>query len=228
MSKRGSILYVEDDASLAFITKYNLEAKGYEVVHCVDGKQALDIFPKQAFNICLLDVMLPEIDGFTLAAKIRGLNKDVPIIFLTVKSLLEDKIAGLQTGADDYLTKPFHLEELVLKIEVFLKRPSVKSFQINLQNIGSLAFDFNNLVLKNGNDEHRLTLKEAELLQFLFQHKNHVLKREEILKTLWGTDDYFIGRSLDVFISRLRKYLGREQSIKIENIHGVGFRMKVG
>jgi DNA-binding response OmpR family regulator len=225
--KNTSILYVEDDPNLAFITRYNLESRGYTVLHCEGGNQALGMFLKGNVHLCILDVMLPEMDGFTLASRIRMHDKEVPIIFLTVKSLLEDKITGLQTGADDYLTKPFHMEELILKIEVFLRRSAVKQVKNTPFSIGDFYFDFDNLLLKNGAEECQLTLKEAELLRFLILNKNKVIKREEILSAIWGNDDYFLGRSLDVFISRLRKYLSREDRIKIENIHSVGFRMNV-
>ncbi len=222
-----TILYVEDDANLAFITKHNLTQSGYQVIHCTEGNEAWQVFSTQKISLCILDVMLPGMSGFELAVKIRESNKDVPVLFLTAKSLLEDKITGLQIGADDYLTKPFSYLELELKVKVFLKRSVVAKEESNLLKIGSLTFDFENLLLSNKELKHRLTLKEAELMKYLLANKNKVLKRDEILTAVWGDDDYFVGRSLDVFISRLRKYLATEENVSIDNLHGVGFKMVV-
>lgn len=221
------ILYVEDDENLALVTTHNLEKSGYHVIHSSDGSMAWETFNKEKVDLCILDIMLPSMSGFVLASKIRSLNPDVPVIFLTAKSLLEDKISGLQIGADDYLTKPFSYVELDFKIKIFLKRSVVKKEDVSIMQIGSFSFDFDNLVFGNEHEKHRLTLKEAELLKFLYQRKNKVLKRDEILIGVWDNDDYFIGRSLDVFISRLRKYLSKLDNVKIENIHGVGFKMVV-
>jgi len=177
----------------------------------------------------VLDVMLPGVDGFAIAEEIRKTNADVPIIFLTAKSLKEDKIHGLKIGADDYITKPFSIEELILKIEVFLKRNKITSNpvpEIVQMELGKYTFDYKNLELQNNGTVRSLTQKEADLLRFFIQNKNEVIKRAQILESLWGEDDYFMGRSLDVFISRLRKYLKDDESLKIENIHGVGFRLK--
>ncbi len=222
------ILYVEDDKTLSFITKENLERKGYQIIFSEEGEQALKIFKSDNFDICLLDVMIPKIDGFTVAKEIRKINKDIPIIFLTAKSLQEDKIHGLMIGADDYIVKPFSIEELYLKIEVFLKRKFITgdSGSGQIFKIGSLTLDFSNLKLITPADEIRLTYREAELLRLLIINKNALLKRENILKSLWKEDDYFLGRSMDVFISRLRKYLKSDQSLKIENVHGIGFILK--
>lgn len=225
MSAPNKLLYVEDDENLAFITRHNMEKSGYQVVHCADGREAWEVFQQQTFQLCILDIMLPSMDGFALATHIRSINSQVPILFLTVKSLLEDKLNGLQLGADDYLTKPFSFLELDLKIKIFLKRTLVATPSPTPLAIGSYSFQYENLLLSNGEEQQPLTQKEAELLLFLLQRKNNVVKREDILKSLWGTDDYFIGRSLDVFISRLRKYLVKEDMVKIENIHGVGFKM---
>jgi DNA-binding response OmpR family regulator len=223
------LLYVEDDESLSFVTKDNLELQGYQITYCGDGAKALDIVRKQSFDLCVLDVMLPGVDGFTIAEEIRKTNADIPIIFLTAKSLKEDKIHGLKIGADDYITKPFSIEELILKIEVFLKRNKITSSNaaepVQME-IGKYTFDYKNLELQNNGTTRTLTQKEADLLRFFIQNKNEVLKRAQILESLWGEDDYFMGRSLDVFISRLRKYLKDDENLKIENIHGVGFRFK--
>jgi len=221
------ILYVEDDESLAYITKYNLEKSGYQVTHCSDGQQAWETYTHTFFDLCILDVMLPGMSGFELAEHIRRVNPDVPILFLTVKSLLEDKITGLKLGADDYMTKPFSYLELELKVKIFLRRPVLKKEGSTSIQIHSFTFDSDNLTLCRAEETFRLTLKEAELLKFLLERKNNVVKRDEILLAVWGNDDYFMGRSLDVFISRLRKYLQAEEQVKIENIHGVGFKMVV-
>ncbi|MEY3368255.1 MAG: hypothetical protein RI973_1410 [Bacteroidota bacterium] len=222
----AAILYVEDDESLGFVTRDNLELRGYHVTHCTDGISALERTRKNKFDLCILDVMLPEMDGFALASEIRKTDKEIPIIFLSAKSLKEDRIKGLQIGGDDYLVKPFSMEELILKIEIFLKRRNVLQFSSNTTyRIGSFDFDYPNLKLSHGQHTELLTQREADLLKLFAEHPNQVIKRSEILEKLWGEDDYFLGRSLDVFISRLRKYLQDEKSLKIENIHGVGFRL---
>ncbi len=226
---KAHLLYVEDDESLSFVTRDNLELQGYQVTYCKDGGQAMQAILNDRFDLCILDVMLPEVDGFTLAKEIRRMDTHVPILFLTAKSLKEDKIAGLKLGADDYITKPFSIEELILRIEVFLRRSGARQPlpSANLQ-IGRYEFDYPNLSLSCEGETYRLTQKEADLLKFLSENRNQVVKRSMILEQLWGEDDYFLGRSLDVFISRLRKYLRRDESIKIENIHSVGFRFAVG
>jgi len=227
MEEKAKILYVEDDKTLSFITKDNLEENGYNIICCEDGHDALVLFQKETFDLCILDVMLPKMDGFNLAREIRKSNKDVPIIFVTAKSMKEDKLTGLKIGGDDYLTKPFSIEELILKIEIFLKRSKVKdgSLRKTMFNIGSYILDFENLVLEHKNQTIRLTLKEAEILRFLCENQGKVLHREEILQRVWNNSDYFSGRSMDVFISRIRKYLKFDKSIKIENIHSVGFKL---
>ncbi|WP_428658272.1 response regulator transcription factor [Runella sp.] len=227
------ILYVEDDPNLGFVTKDNLELHHYDIVHCTDGLQALEAFQReQPFDLCVLDVMLPHLDGFTLAQKIRQQDTQVPILFLTARSLQEDKIHGLRLGADDYLTKPFSMEELVLKIEIFLRRSQknqtsdAKTQTPGVINVGNYSFDFEKLHLQINGKTQDLTFREAEVLRYLTERPNQIIKREDLLKAIWGDDDYFMGRSLDVFMSRLRKYLCDDPSIKIEGIHGVGFRMR--
>lgn len=230
MSKENQppkILYVEDDEVLAFITKDNLEENGYDIIHCLDGVEAFDAYRKTSYDLCIVDVMLPKMDGFTLAKKIRELDLEIPIIFLTAKSLKEDKIKGLTLGADDYITKPFSIEELVLKIQVFLKRKNIVMVEKNsVFSIGEYVFDYGDLTLNYKEENKRLTQKEADLLVYLYKNKTRLIKRSEILKKIWKQDDYFAGRSMDVFISRLRKYLSKDKSIEIENIHGVGFKFK--
>ena len=225
---KAKLLYVEDDESLSFVTRDNLQLEGYDIVCCKDGRSALKAIKEEEFDLCILDVMLPEIDGFTVAKEIRKKDQHVPIIFLTAKSLKEDKIYGLKLGGDDYITKPFSIEELLLKVGIFLRRSRVLVTETNtVFYLGEYQFDFENLVLNKENTQQRLTQREAELLKMLVENKNQVLKREDILEKLWGKNDYFPGRSLDVFISRLRKYLKEDKLLKIENIHGVGFRLQV-
>lgn len=226
--KNFKILYTEDDETLAFLTKDNLEQNNYEVVHCTNGKSGLETFKDEDFDICIFDIMMPKMDGFELAEEVRKIDTDVPIIFLSAKTLKEDRIKGLRLGADDYLVKPFSIEELILKIEVFLKR-SQKNNKVekSVYEIGKYQFDTKNFILFNDEEKVGLTQREAELLKLFLDNKNLVLKREQILTALWGTDDYFMGRSLDVFISRLRKILSNEKGISIENLHGIGFRFSI-
>lgn len=227
MEKKAHLLYVEDDESLGFVTRDNLELQGYQVTHFSDGRSALQAIKDHNFDLCILDVMLPEVDGFTLAGEIRKFDTHVPIIFLTAKSLKEDKIKGLKLGGDDYLTKPFSIEELILKIEIFLRRRTITSPQpVSNYQIGCYEFDYPNLSLTCNGETKTLTQREADLLKLFLDQPNQVIKRSDILEKLWGEDDYFLGRSLDVFISRLRKYLKDDPDLKIENIHGVGFRLK--
>lgn len=221
------ILLVEDDKTLNFIIRDNLEEAGYKVIATEDGMVALDVFGKNKFDLCLLDVMLPKMDGFSLAKKIREQNQSIPILFLTAKAMTEDKISGFNSGGDDYITKPFSMEELLLRIKVFLKRShtdDIPENELNNCKVGRFDFLFDNLTLQLENDKRTLTYKEAELLKYFCEHSNSVLSRSEILKNVWGSDDYYLGRSLDVFISRLRKYLKDDPNIKIINLHGIGFR----
>ncbi|MBP1225124.1 response regulator transcription factor [Flavobacterium sp. 1355] len=223
--KNFKILYAEDDETLAFLTKDNLEQNNYDVTHCSNGKKSLEVFKNEEFDICILDIMMPKMDGFELAEEIRKIDIDVPIIFLSAKTLKEDRIKGLRLGADDYLVKPFSIEELLLKIEIFLKRSQKNGLdKKSVYEIGKYQFDTKNFILFNENEKVGLTQREAELLKLFLDNKNLVLKRQQILNSLWGDDDYFMGRSLDVFISRLRKILANEKGIAIENLHGIGFR----
>lgn len=221
------ILLVEDDPSLGFVIKDNLTQRGYEVTLCPDGDAGRESFFKYHFDLCILDVMMPKTDGITLAKTIRGRNKQVPILFVTAKSMLEDKVAGFIAGGDDYIVKPFSMEELCLRIDVFLRRTTGPELRGEIFQIGQFTFDYVNLVLRHPQGSKVLTQKEAEVLRLLCVHKDRVLKREEILKSVWGDDDYFLGRSLDVFLSKLRKYLKEDPSVEIINYHGVGFRLEV-
>lgn len=229
MVSRSRILYVEDDEVLGFITAENLERKGYEVRLSRDGESAFQVFMSEPFDICLLDVMLPKLDGFTLARMIRKENVEIPVIFISAKTLTEDKIEGLLLGADDYLVKPFNIEELTLKIEVFLKRSGInKSASAeNLINIGSCTLDMNLLRLNCMGTVKKLTYREAELISFFSRNRNRLISREQILEAVWGGNDYFSGRSLDVFISRLRKYFQEDPVVRIENRHGLGYVFEV-
>ena len=222
------ILLVEDDPSLGFVIKDNLMLRGYDVTLCRDGEEGERSFLTSAFNLCIFDVMLPKKDGFSLARSVRAKSANVPILFLTAKAMVEDKLEGFSTGADDYITKPFSLEELLCRIEVFLRRSPVATNLVTdkVVFLGNYVFDFSNLTLKTNGHEKTLTQKEAEVLKLLYQNRERVLKREEILKHVWGDDDYFMGRSLDVFISKLRKYLKEDPSVQIVNYHGVGFKLE--
>ena len=225
---RPKILYVEDDARLSFVTRDNLELKGYDITLCKTGTEAIKCFNNDRFDLCILDVMLPELDGFSLAREFRKKNRDVPILFLSAKSLIEDRLEGFTSGGDDYITKPYSIEELILKIEVFLKRNRITNGESNRKqtySLGNYTFDYYNMQLTLEGKIQRLTSREAELLHFLNLHKNKVLKKEEILREVWGNDSYFNSRSLDVFISKLRKHLADDSSVKINNVHGVGFIM---
>ena len=224
---KAKILLVEDDSSLGFVMKDNLIHKGYQVTLCANGEEGELQFQSQTFDLCILDVMMPKKDGFSLAQAIREKDKQVPILFITAKSMLEDKVAGFHAGGDDYLIKPFSMEELYLRMEVFLRRTNGLNTTDSSYTIGEFNFDCKNLSLQHITGNKTLTQKEAEVLKLLCSNKERVLKREEILTTVWGDDDYFMGRSLDVFISKLRKYLKEDPKVEIVNYHGVGFRLEV-
>jgi DNA-binding response OmpR family regulator len=221
------ILLVEDDPSLGFVIKDNLEMKGYHVTLCNDGESGETTFHQDVFDLCILDVMMPRKDGFTVARNIRKKDQQVPILFVTAKSMLEDKAEGFSAGGDDYITKPFSVEELQMRIEVFLRRSSTKESVDTVFKLGQFEFDSSNLTLKDANSLRTLTQKESDVLGLLCKNRDHVLKREEILKAVWGDDDYFLGRSMDVFISKLRKYLKSDPTVQIVNYHGIGFRLEI-
>jgi len=224
-TNRTRVLLAEDDLSLGYVVKDNLEEAGYEVVLCPDGETAWQQYQQREFDICLLDIMMPNKDGFTVAKKIRQKSDIVPILFLTAKSLEEDKLKGFKSGADDYLTKPFSMKELLMRMEVFLRRTKkLQSDQMVEYKIGKLRFLFNDLKIFNDSEVSNLTQKEADLLKFLCEHPNRILRREEVLLNVWGKDDYFLGRSMDVFITKLRKHFKADPDVILETIHGVGFR----
>jgi DNA-binding response OmpR family regulator len=228
MQHKTKILIAEDDLQLGFIIKDNLEEAGFQVINCPDGETAWEHYQKNTPDLCIFDVNMPYRDGFSLARKIRQKNDIIPILFLTAKSLEEDKLKGFAAGADDYIVKPFSMKELLSRIHVFLRRNKMliagpqKSFTI-----GRFAFIPDELQLADGKETIPLTQRETELLEFLCHHPNKVLKREEILAHVWGKNDFFLGRSMDVFITRLRKILATEPAVTIETIHGIGYRFTI-
>ncbi len=223
-----SILLVEDDSSLGFIIQDILKSEGYKVHLATDGKEGLQKFNSNSYDLCLLDVMMPKKDGFSLAKDIRKVNTEVPIIFLTAKSMNEDKIEGFKSGADDYITKPFSHEEFVLRVQAILKRANKgipaqdKTFEIGEYHFNPDAFS-----LDHPKESRVLTKKEADLLKLLCERKGSVVERELAGNLVWGDDSYFVGRSMDVFIAKLRKYLVLDESVSIVNVHGVGFKLDI-
>ena len=217
------ILLAEDDVDLGNVLSHFLKASGYSVTLANDGLEAFSIYKEFRPDICLLDVMMPGMDGFTLASKIKKENNDIPIVFLTAKNQKEDRITGLKLGGDDYITKPFEVEELLLRIKNILRRVGDQMPEILRINNVSLVQN----KLSTSKKEYRLTHKEAELIQLLYANKNKILKREAILKELWGEDDYFMGRSMDVFMSRIRKYFAGEPNISLETVRGIGYIFNV-
>ncbi|OFY54616.1 MAG: two-component system response regulator [Bacteroidetes bacterium GWF2_49_14] len=215
------ILLAEDDPDLGSILAQYLEIQGFMVTLARDGEEAWEMFRKSAYNICILDVMMPKMDGFEVAEKISRQSPDTPFIFLTAKSLKEDRIRGLKIGADDYICKPFEVDELVLRVNNILKRSGVQDE--NDFKIGQSSFNFQELLLTTPEEANKLTLKEGMLLKYFLQHENKLVKREEILTEVWGENDYFLGRSMDVFVSRLRKFLACEETVSIETVRGTGF-----
>lgn len=222
--EKYKILLVEDDLNLGYLLLEFLESNGFIVKLFRDGEGGLNAFINNHFDFCILDIMLPSMDGMTLAARIKEINTDIPILFLTAKSLKEDRIKGFKIGADDYITKPFDEEELLLRIKAILKRtkPLGSNKTESIFKIGQFTFDHNNQMLSSEGKSKRLTLKESNVLKCLCLHKNNIIRREDLLESVWGSNDYFLGRSLDVFISKLRKYLKNDPSLKIECIPKVG------
>ena len=215
------VLVAEDDRDFGNILTQYITISGFDVTLGRDGKEAWELFNQGKFDICVLDVMMPEMDGFTLAEKIKEAHPEVPVIFLTAKSLKEDIVRGLKIGADDYITKPFDPEVLILRINNILKRAYSSSNDVF--KISQTVLKYNTLELISGNTKEKLTLKEAQLLKYFIINKNKILAREDILTEIWGEDDYFLGRSMDVFISRLRKYVSDDKNIDIRTVRGTGF-----
>ena len=221
------ILLLEDDENLGLIIKEHLILNGYDVTLCKNGQDGLAEFEKNDYNLCLADIMMPRMDGFTFTSKVRRKNDEIPIIFLTAKSLQEDKIKGFKIGCDDYVTKPFSVEELLLRIKAVLKRNKKldPNSRRSVFEIGNIVFDSNRRLLKSPENETKLTTKETELLKLLCHNQNQTLSRKDALQEIWGSDTYFNSRSMDVFIAKLRKYLKDDPRIEILNIHGEGFNL---
>lgn len=230
MSDKIKILLAEDDLNLSAILKEFLEIRGYVVTHVFNGKDGLSKFDNEKFDLCILDVMMPKLDGFSMAKEIRKKDDRTPIIFLTAKSMQNDKIEGLKLGADDYITKPFSTEELFLRIKRILHRSSSQTTKADSTNdskyqIGKYNFDYNKRLLIKGKSEQKLTSKESELLNLLCMHKENILERSTALKEIWGDDNYFNARSMDVYIVKLRSYLKGDSKVEIVNVHGTGFKL---
>ncbi len=221
-------MLVEDDQNLGQILQEYLDVKGFDTTLCRDGKSGLKAFKANLYDLCIFDVMMPIMDGFSLAEEVRKSDKAIPIMFLTAKSMKEDAIKGLKIGADDYVNKPFSMEELLLRIKAIMRRtkrgantpPEPTKFKI-----GNFAFDFDTQVLKDAAGEQKLTSKEAELLRMLCLNKNQTLERSKALKQIWHDDNYFNSRSMDVYITKLRKYLKTDEHLQIINVHGTGFKL---
>jgi len=229
--KKANILLAEDDPNLSMVLQDYLEMLDYSTHLATDGEEAFKAFKEGDFDLCILDVMMPKMDGFTLAANIRKNDAGIPIIFLTAKSLKEDRVKGFQTGCDDYITKPFSTEELSLRIEAILRRSLAQpageaAEEASLYTMGSYTFDAANMLLILDGQQRTLTRKETALLRILAKNKNKLVTREFILNEVWGTDDYFLGRSMDVFIAKLRKYLKEDPALSITNVHGAGFKLE--
>ncbi len=227
MDEKVKILLAEDDKNLGLLLKEYLSAKGFDTSLCEDGEEAYSAFLKGKFDICIFDVMMPKKDGFTLARDIRLINTEIPIIFLTAKSLKEDVIEGFKLGADDYMTKPFSMEELLVRIEAVLRRTvgSKQEAEQEIFKLGKLTFDSKKQMLIHNDQTIKLTTKESELLRLLCTNANRVLERNYALKTIWSDDNYFNARSMDVYITKLRKHLKVEEGIEIINVHGKGYKL---
>ncbi len=230
MGTKINVLLAEDDKNLGSVLKAYLEAKGYSTTLCIDGKEALETFKRNEFDFCILDIMMPVMDGFTLAKEIRKIDKQIPFLFLTAKSMQEDKIYGFELGADDYLTKPFSMEELLLRIKAIHRRSESgqgNKTEESVFSFGNFTFDHNRQLLNNGKNQVKLTSKEADLLKLLCQNMNNVLDRSVALNKIWYDDSYFNARSMDVYITKLRKYLKDDPTVELINVHGVGFKLVV-
>lgn len=227
MKSKAKILLVEDDTNLGTILTEFLAVKKFDVIHSLNGEEGFNQFKSNKFDLCLIDVMMPKMDGFTLAKKIRMIDKNVPILFVTAKSMLDDKIEGFKIGADDYVTKPFSMEELILRINAIMKRTKTAAVEDdkNEFKIGDYDFDFNKRILLHNGIEQKLTQKESDLLRLLCLNKNRILERSEALIRIWKDESYFTGRSMDVYITKLRNYLKMDKSIEIINVHGTGFKL---
>ncbi|MBL7826915.1 MAG: response regulator transcription factor [Saprospiraceae bacterium] len=230
MKEKAKILLVEDDLNLGFLLSEFLENEGYEVKLCRDGESGLVAFKRQSFDLCLIDVMMPNMDGFTFAERMKNLGNKAPFLFLTARSLKEDKLRGFELGADDYVTKPFDEDELLCRIKVLIKRKDALSPSAENHpafSIGSYEFDYSRQELRRKDAVWRLTETESEVLKLLCQHQNQILRRDDAVEKIYGKRDYFLGRSFDVFISKLRKLLQEDDAISIDNVFKVGFILNV-
>jgi two-component system, OmpR family, response regulator len=224
---KTKILLVEDDENMGYLVKDYLEMTGFDVQLITDGAAVMPVFEREKFQLCLLDVMLPQKDGFTIAAEMRSVDPTIPIVFLTAKNVKEDRLRGFRIGADDYITKPFSIEELHLRIEAILKRTfatPTRADEVHLIKFGNSTLNTTNQTLNTEGVETQLTFRELKLLQLFYQHKNKLLEKDFILKSVWGDDVIIVGRSVDVFVSRLRKLLKDNPSVKFTNVHSVGYR----
>ena len=223
------VLLLEDDVNLGLVLQEHLQMNGFAVTLCANGEEGMAEFIRGAFDLCLVDIMMPKKDGFTFAREVRSQNQQVPLIFLTAKAMKEDKITGFRIGCDDYLTKPFSVEELLLRIEAVLRRSSSASTAVGTVQfqVGSYTFDYQRQVLRRGSVDVRMTPTESELLRLLCANLNRTLDRDKALREIWGNESYFSGRSMDVFISKLRKYLKDDPSVEILSIHGKGYKLLV-
>ena len=222
------VLLAEDDRNLGSILKNFLDAKGYITTLCINGQEATDVFRKKEFDFCILDIMMPVKDGFSVAKEIRLVNQKIPIMFLTAKTLQEDKLKGFESGADDYLTKPFSMEELMMRMQAILRRteePAKTQESENIFQLGRYTFDYNRQILSIEGKEQKLTSKEAGLLRLLCTNANEVLERSTALNKIWHDDSYFNARSMDVYIVKLRKYLKEDPTVELINVHGIGFKL---
>lgn len=227
MEQITKVLLAEDDKNLGTILKAYLEAKGFPTDLCVNGQEAMEKFKREDYNFCILDVMMPIMDGFALAKEIRKLDKKVPLLFLTAKSMQEDKIRGFELGADDYLSKPFSMEELLMRMKAIIRRSAEDTVRATVFQIGQYTFDYNRQLLTSPDDENKLTSKEAELLRLLCENMNRVLDRSVALNKIWFDDSYFNARSMDVYITKLRKFFKNDPRIDLMNVHGIGFKLVV-
>lgn len=226
--KDAKILLCEDDENLGMLLREYLEAKGYEAELCIDGEEGFNAFQEGTYDLCILDVMMPKMDGFTLASKIREINVDIPFMFLTAKTMRDDVKAGFELGADDYITKPFSMEEVVFRIEAILRRSrGKKNRDVSSFPIGKYIFDSQKQLLTIGDKQEKLTTKEAELLKLLCNKINELLPRDYALRTIWIDDNYFNARSMDVYITKLRKHLKDDPNVEILNIHGKGYKLVI-
>ena len=219
------VLLAEDEETLAMIVKESLETRNFEISVANNGVQALDLYMNNVFDVLVLDIMMPDKDGLTLAREIRKTNKQIPIIFLTAKSQVQDVVEGFQSGANDYLKKPFSMEELIVRIQALSNRISLTNEELTIQYIGKYSFNYNKQLLQIKEDAFSLTHRESELLQILINNQNEIVERSVILTKIWGKDDFFNGRSMDVFITKLRKKLAKDDSIQIINIRSQGYKL---